>query len=260
MISYNRNSVQSPDWLVDKRNKKQNDSMLLQFHQDTKKRWKETGKKNTDWPSKIKDQWKDCRDKLIEIFHGKCAYCDTRRMGHGNVEHFRPKDLRKYWWLSLTWENLLFSCERCNQSHKRREFPLGPGSMRADEPLNNHHFENNIIINPLDEDPEALIAYRNDGDQENLVAEPSLTSPKRVRVTTHIELLKLNEDSQVNLARREIRNVFNICLSIYRNPKSSASDRKDSEIQLRYMASDDGECAGMIRYLLRKHGYPKLIA
>jgi hypothetical protein len=78
----------------------------------------------------------------------KCAYCERRRdFSSSPVEHYRPKAgaLRHrrgqtakeskghYWWLTWSWENLLFACPRCNdQGHKGNYFPLEEGSTEAE--------------------------------------------------------------------------------------------------------------------------------
>jgi hypothetical protein len=82
----------------------------------------------------------------------KCAWCErVRDFSSSPVEHYRPKDgawrhlpwhkrkssdLGHYWWLTWTWENLLFSCDRCNnRGHKANYFPLEPGSSACSPPL-----------------------------------------------------------------------------------------------------------------------------
>ncbi|SEK04693.1 TIGR02646 family protein [Sphingobium sp. AP50] len=68
----------------------------------------------------------DVRHALEDLFHGKCAYCETRYdlTAPVDVEHFRPKGAVEgeehsgYWWLAATWWNLLPSCIDCN---RRRE-------------------------------------------------------------------------------------------------------------------------------------------
>lgn len=65
----------------------------------------------------------DVRHALEALFHGKCAYCESRYdvTGPVDVEHFRPKGGAKdgthggYWWLAATWGNLLPSCIDCNR-------------------------------------------------------------------------------------------------------------------------------------------------
>lgn len=76
---------------------------------------------------------------LFERQHKKCAYCERKPGFLGQpVEHFRPKklairgsdeDVERYWWLTWTWENLLFACTTCNgPANKGNHFPLASGS------------------------------------------------------------------------------------------------------------------------------------
>lgn len=70
------------------------------------------------------------RGVLKKMFHGKCAYCESKitSVYNGDIEHFRPKagycndnsqPLIKpgYYWLASEWENLLFACPFCNQTN-----------------------------------------------------------------------------------------------------------------------------------------------
>lgn len=66
----------------------------------------------------------DVKRALDEIFHGKCAYCESfyAKTQPVDVEHYRPKGKvddadghRGYWWLAMDWENLLPSCIDCNR-------------------------------------------------------------------------------------------------------------------------------------------------
>lgn len=78
----------------------------------------------------------DVRHALEALFHGKCAYCETRYdVGAPvDIEHFRPKgevaDVpghRGYWWLAADWENLLPSCIDCN----RRRYQPTPETLTS---------------------------------------------------------------------------------------------------------------------------------
>jgi uncharacterized protein (TIGR02646 family) len=65
------------------------------------------------------------RDALVKMFHGKCAYCESKItvVTYGAIEHFRPKSTHVD--LNFTWENLLLSCDLCNDAnHKGTRFPL----------------------------------------------------------------------------------------------------------------------------------------
>ena len=87
---------------------------------------------------------------LFEAQRKKCAWCERRRdFSSSPIEHYRPKDGAwrnlpgeprrlspgHYWWLTWTWENLLFACPRCNdRGHKANYFPLTPGTNEAPPP------------------------------------------------------------------------------------------------------------------------------
>lgn len=82
---------------------------------------------------RIKDSFtvyanKQVRKQLKKMFHGKCAYCESKitSIYSGDIEHFRPKGgygennpLTKpgYYWLAADWNNLLFACPFCNQTN-----------------------------------------------------------------------------------------------------------------------------------------------
>ncbi|ADL02219.1 HNH endonuclease [Brevundimonas subvibrioides] len=115
----------------------------------------------------------DVRHAMERLFHGKCAYCESRYdiTAPVDIEHFRPKGEVEgeihtgYWWLAADWENLLPSCIDCNrrryqhsptllasvtavldssptgfsrdyQTGKHSSFPLAPGGVRmTTEPM-----------------------------------------------------------------------------------------------------------------------------
>jgi len=97
--------------------------------------------------SSITAVWGKLKDWLLEnIFHNKCAYCETtgtRFQFH--AEHYRPKkavtakgkkikvtdqdgnELNHpgYFWLAFHWKNLLPSCALCNTINgKKNQFPI----------------------------------------------------------------------------------------------------------------------------------------
>ena len=70
----------------------------------------------------------EVRRRLEDLFHGKCAYCETfyRMSAPVDIEHFRPKNSVSedpthpgYWWIAMAWENLLPSCLDCNRKRKQ---------------------------------------------------------------------------------------------------------------------------------------------
>jgi uncharacterized protein (TIGR02646 family) len=65
------------------------------------------------------------KDALVKMFHGKCAYCESKItvVTYGAIEHFWPKSTHVD--LTFTWENLLLSCDLCNDAnHKGTQFPI----------------------------------------------------------------------------------------------------------------------------------------
>jgi len=78
------------------------------------------------------------KDALIKMFHGKCAYCESkiRTVAYGDIEHFFPKSL--YPDLTFIWKNLLLACSICNNAtHKGTKFSLDDQ-------------ENPLLIDPTD--------------------------------------------------------------------------------------------------------------
>lgn len=110
------------------------------------------------------------RKVLLRMFHGKCAYCESRitAIYSGDVEHFRPKGEIKeavnskpgYYWLAAEWNNLLFACPFCNQTNtheiidggivkevvlgKLNQFPLISETYRLSHTHGNMYFTDKI--------------------------------------------------------------------------------------------------------------------
>jgi len=194
MIFVDRTKVKVPDILID----------------ETKKGKKET-KKNTQFAND--GEWEklshaaysetDVKDALIELFKGKCAYCESRflHVYSGDVEHFRPKgEIEEaapnkkpgYYWLAAEWTNLLLSCRNCNQKLKHQifgkvqketmgkmnQFPLDNGfkhiqSHKTYTKKIKDEEQNRLLINPCIEKPENYFKYESAG-----VIKPKVTAGK----------------------------------------------------------------------------------
>jgi hypothetical protein len=95
---------------------------------------------NKEGIKKIQNKYRHAKVKnvLVEMFHGKCAYCESKitTVTYGAIEHFFPKSV--YVDLTYEWSNLLLSCDLCNDTnHKGIEFPLDKEG-------------NALLINPTD--------------------------------------------------------------------------------------------------------------
>jgi uncharacterized protein (TIGR02646 family) len=115
------------------------------------------------------------KDLLKSDQHEKCCFCEASfsETSYGDVEHFRPKLAYKktgtkgyvypgYYWLAYDWSNLLYSCEMCNRTYKKNEFPLGNELTRT---LFHNHInpvagEDRLLIDPTIEDPADFIMFK----------------------------------------------------------------------------------------------------
>ncbi|QNE38587.1 hypothetical protein F1C16_02980 [Hymenobacter sp. NBH84] len=114
------------------------------------------------------------KQQLKQDQYSKCCYCEScfTATSYGDVEHFRPKAgyqqtrssrLIKpgYYWLAYSWENLYFSCQRCNQQAKKNYFPLLNHSQgRA---IDHHHDiaqEQPYLLDLATEDPTPHLTFR----------------------------------------------------------------------------------------------------
>jgi uncharacterized protein (TIGR02646 family) len=125
---------------------------------------------------------------LEELFHRKCAYCETPLSEVGwQVEHFRPKnrvaerrDHPGYYWLAYEWSNLYPSCAPCNQNLEDKpiwgepvpgetagkwdKFPLEVEVNRAMSPEDDLGAEKPLLLDPCSDDPELSLRYTVEGD------------------------------------------------------------------------------------------------
>ena len=150
---------------------------------------------------------REVREALSELFHGKCAYCETRTAATGplDVELFRPKgsvserpDHPGYWWLAGVWENFLAACVDCNRSRvingsrsgKANRFPLEDESERAFSPGKEMR-ERPLLLDPCSDFPEDHLVF----DEHGLV------SSETPRGQTTIAVLGLNRPGLVSARR-----------------------------------------------------------
>lgn len=129
----------------------------------------------------------EVKRRLEELFHGKCAYCESFYASQApvDVEHYRPKGSVEgepnhpgYWWLGMEWTNLLPSCLDCNrrrkqrapqgisnlsllykatQSGKKDSFPIR--GRRADDEGQQLDAEEALLLDPTRDDPDKHLVY-----------------------------------------------------------------------------------------------------
>lgn len=156
---------------------------------------------NKDFDRKIYAA-KAVKDQLKQDQHNKCAYCECTMEGdNGAVEHFRPKTKYKdvtgsglgYYWLAYDWDNLLFSCDKCNSAARKGcNFPLRNPADRniASEDISK---EESLIVKPTEEDPADFICFRRHIAVPTVIDD--IPSDKGVKT---IEIFDLNGNAQSN--------------------------------------------------------------
>ena len=101
------------------------------------------------------------KETLIKLQNDKCCFCERKVSAGepGHIEHYRPKGGYKkdddtrlvkpgYFWLAYHFDNLFFSCNRCNTSYKKNYFPLADETKRVTNPKEVIANEDPLIICP----------------------------------------------------------------------------------------------------------------
>ena len=115
---------------------------------------------------------KEVKDALIAIQNYKCCFCESKigHVSYGDVEHFRPKagwvqgdeQLNRpgYYWLAYEWDNLLLSCQLCNQRYKKNFFPLVNNHQRSLSHHDNIDNESPVLVHPGKDEAEMFITFK----------------------------------------------------------------------------------------------------
>lgn len=155
----------------------------------------------------------EIKQELNRIYKGKCAFCEQKEeIMH--VEHYRPKS--KYYWLFLSWDNLLLACAKCNGSgNKSTHFPIENMSIVPPKKdysdidlskINNFCKEYDKLEKPLFLNPEQEkdVHFRFSFDRNGVIC-PANPADKQAKKT--IEVIKLNRDA-LKTARKKIIDDF----------------------------------------------------
>ncbi len=193
----------------------------------------------------------DVKRILREAQHNKCAYCETLNpTSHEVVEHFRPKSgwqqkrgdaLEKpaYFWLSYEWENLLFACDRCNDTaHKANLFPLSNPALRSDVTNPSVGNEKPLLINPYDVDPDRHIEWNRD------IPRPCNKSGKGIK---SIEVFGLDHDDMLADERRTYLGKIERLIALVESHSPNNIFRQAVRADLFDCLKDSAPWAAMIR-------------
>ncbi|MBY3464251.1 HNH endonuclease [Rhizobium laguerreae] len=180
----------------------------------------------------------DVRWALDTLFHGKCAYCETRYASSMpmDVEHYRPKGAVSedrphggYWWLSSDWHNLLPSCADCNRKRgqviveysdnlealvlnskpilspagKKNSFPVA--GVRATAELTDFSGEAALLLDPCRDNPAVSLRFNLDPLHPAGLLLPNGDDTQRQRGATSIQVYGLNRLKLVQDRTRLLR-------------------------------------------------------
>lgn len=212
---------------------------------------------------------------LKEVFK-KCAYCETNygAVYDGDVEHFRPKgkvseknpQTPGYYWLANDWDNLLMSCQHCNQRRnhvvealsaavslgKLDQFPLIDETKRAMTPDDEIAEEESVrlLLHPCKDRPEEHFEYE---DKESVMI------PLSERAKTSIEVYALRRPELVRARKILLIALFQQIVRVMRelerfNRSGSDDDKQVFEEELDLLikfTEPEANYAGMSRYFIK---------
>ncbi len=202
------------------------------------------------------------RKSLQELFHGKCAYCESKIMATetGDLEHFRPKGLGRegnsnihhlyYAWLGYDWDNLLVACRACNFG-KKDQFPVkGERAKIWASVAECWKQEKPLLLDPTHDRPEEHIEFLESGH----------CSPTSERGEVTIEFLRLNRDELVRSRSLHWAMVNTHCELIVERTKENSGTINRALTQLKEYSDDRGEYAAVARTVIAKHDLTHQIA
>jgi uncharacterized protein (TIGR02646 family) len=226
---------------------------------------------------------RDVVQALTDLFHGKCAYCESSYapVSPVDIEHFRPKGAvavldangtskrRKpgYYWLAAEWDNLLASCIDCNRARthefpdddvaevagKENKFPLIDETRRGSAPGDELTLEadQRLLLHPCRDQPERHLEFLPTG-----VIRPRSASRKGRETITALALRRseLCEARRAHLLELS-RKMRNILWEIEQLERSGPDPITEANLQvlireLREAADDRTPYAGMARQFI----------
>ncbi|MBN3769264.1 MULTISPECIES: AAA family ATPase [unclassified Burkholderia] len=130
MQLFDRSTVEVPAVLQSSYARKAREELLYLFEMDEKVR----AQTRTPRFANFLDDT-SLQAALFDLFHGKCAFCESKLSGAPQVVPFRPSsDVSPmgdasiqhlyYGWLALAWQNLYPICSGCNKSDRHDFFPV----------------------------------------------------------------------------------------------------------------------------------------
>ena len=241
---------------------------------------------NQDKPFQFKAYSGDeVKQKLNELFHYKCAYCESYfgATQPVDVEHFRPKGGvlvngqqkgKGYYWLAAKWDNLLPACIDCNRPRtqevfdqhaqvlgKATEFPIAHETKRATAPGQEKQ-EERLLLNPCLDEPDKHLVFEVEGEDDVVVRPAKLSNGGESRKGKEsIRVYALQRSGLVGARRSRLKiikahlAVIDILIkTLDANPANLALDGllKQEMAEIKRLQDDDQEYAGMARQYVKR--------
>lgn len=170
------------------------------------------------------------KQALVEMFCGKCAYCESKiiHVDYGHIEHFKPKD--RFKGLCFEWSNMLLACGVCNGvEHKSNNFP--------------EKAEGGPFVNPCEDDPSEHFVFSYD-----LKTRLATVIEKTVRGKITKDLLGLNRNDLRDYRSRQINKIFVLKKLSENDPEAAALFRE--------ALANSAEYSAFSRVLANQHPMP----
>lgn len=154
----------------------------------------------------VKYRHRSIKKALVEMFHGKCAYCESKitHVDYGHIEHFKPKSNPAYAALCFEWKNLLLACGICNGTeYKGDNFP--------------GESEGGPLVNPCEDEPNDHFDFLY--DQTAKIA-TVISKTKRGEVTE--KLLALNRPELRSYRSKQVQRLYVLSVFAKTNPEAKA--------------------------------------
>lgn len=197
------------------------------------------------------------RDALNAIYHGKCAYCETKiePVATAPIDHYRPvntyegqypngqrQDHEGYYWLGYEWTNLVLSCPACNGTKSSKFHLRNPAARVTHAP--------DLIVN-LPNYPEHSV-----NSVSLLIEDPLLINPERVDPDEHLTvnyygLLEPINNSPYGQATIEICDLnWDPLYACRLKVMADIIDKINTELYERYRRDDLASTEGQFKYRL----------
>lgn len=201
----------------------------------------------------------DVKSTLIVLQDYKCCFCESKigHISYGDVEHFRPKagwvqeeekiNSPGYYWLAYVWDNLLLSCQKCNQRYKKNHFPLVDPETR-NIAGRNINAEEAQFIHPVNENPETYISFN---EEIPIAIEENVRGDKTIK-KLGLDRELLNEQRRATL--NKIRDIYDLAKG-YPDTYPELKTKAKQKIE-KYLAEsklDSTEYSLMLRVFFRKN-------